>query len=92
MTNLQGITSIECENHRKLDPYTYDRSDKCKQEQEQEHTHTHTHARTHTHTHTHTHIRTHTHPAPDRELSDITFKVSKPVEAHLRTQPFCDKR
>ena len=43
MTNLQGITSIECENHRKLDPYTYDRSDKCKQEQEQEHTHTHTH-------------------------------------------------
>ena len=39
MTNLQGITSIECENHRKLDPYTYDRSDKCKQEQEQEHTH-----------------------------------------------------
>ena len=32
MTNLQGITSIECENHRKLDPYTYDRSDKCKQE------------------------------------------------------------
>ena len=43
MTNLQGITSIECENHRKLDPYTYDRSDKCKQEQEQEHTHIHKH-------------------------------------------------
>ena len=37
MTNLQGITSIECENHHKLNPYTYDRSDKCKQEQEQEH-------------------------------------------------------
>ena len=50
MTNLQGITSIECENHHKLDPYTYDRSDKCKQEQEQEHTQTHTHTHTHTHT------------------------------------------
>ena len=52
MTNLQGITSIECENHHELNPYTYDRSDKCKQEQEQEHTHTHTH------THTHAHIGT----------------------------------
>ena len=43
MTNLQGITSIECENHHELNPYTYDRSDKCKQEQEQEHTYTHIH-------------------------------------------------
>ena len=55
MTNLQGITSIECENHHELNPYTYDRSDKCKQEQEQEHTHTHTHTHTNTHTHN-THI------------------------------------
>ena len=42
MTNLQGITSIECENHHELDPYTYDRSDKCKQEQEYTYTHTDT--------------------------------------------------
>ena len=38
ITNLQGITCIECENHHELDPYTYDRSDKCTQEQEKEHT------------------------------------------------------